>query len=56
MASGMFQFDAGHHAAVVLLGFGATLVLPISRVRVLRLYKRQVQQLFFQALLVIWPI
>ena len=46
MANGMlllarrifFQWDAGHHAVVVLLFFGATLVLPIGLVRVLKSY------------------
>ena len=39
MANGIFfQWDAGHHAVVVLLFFGAALVSPIGLVRVLKLY------------------
>ena len=33
-----FQWDAGHHAVVLLLFLGATLVLSIWRVRVRKLY------------------
>ena len=41
MASGMFlEFDASHHAVVNLLGLGTILVLPIARVRLLRLEKQ----------------
>ena len=32
------KFDASHHAVVVLLGLGAILVLPLARVRLLKLY------------------
>ena len=41
MASGMcLEFDASHHAVVNLLGLGTILVLPIERVRLLRLEKQ----------------
>ena len=41
MASGMLlEFDASHHAVVNLLGLGTILVLPIVRVRLLRLQKQ----------------
>ena len=41
MASGMLlELDASHHAVVNLLGLGTVLVLPIARVRLLRLQKQ----------------
>ena len=41
MASGMLlEFDTRHHEVVNLLGFGTMLVLPIARVRLLRLQKQ----------------
>ena len=41
MASGMcLEFDASHHAVVNLIGLGTVLVLPIARVRLLRLQKQ----------------
>ena len=41
MANGMFlEFDTRHHAVVNLLGLGTILVLPIERVRLLRLQKQ----------------
>ena len=39
MATGTsVKFNASHHAAVVLLGLGAILVLPLARVPLLKLY------------------
>ena len=39
MNSGIvLQFDASHHALVVLLGLGAILVLPLARTPLLKLY------------------
>ena len=39
MNSGTFvEFDASHHAVVVLLGLGSILVLPLARVPLLKLY------------------
>ena len=32
------EFDANHHAVVVLLGWGAILVLPLARMPLLKLY------------------
>ena len=32
------KFDASHHAEVVLLGWGAILVLPLARMPLLKLY------------------
>ena len=56
MASGTFvKFEASHHAAVGLLGLNTILVLPLARVPLLKL-KSKVPELFFQAVLVIWPI
>ena len=41
MANGMFlEFDTRHHAVANLLGLGTILVLPIARVRLLRLQKQ----------------
>ena len=41
MANGMFlELDTRHHAVVNLLGSGTILVLPIERVRLLRLQKQ----------------
>ena len=36
------EFDASHHAVVVLLGLGAILVLPLARMPVLKLYWQRV--------------
>ena len=42
MASGMFfQYDASSHAVVNLIVLLATLVLPITRVRLLKLQKQR---------------
>ena len=39
MSSGIvLEFDASHHAVVVLLGLGAILVLPLARVPLLKSY------------------
>ena len=39
MSSGIvLEFDASHHAVVVLLGSGAILVLPLARVPLLKSY------------------
>ena len=39
MNSGIvLEFDASHHAVVVLLGLGAILVLPLARTPLLKLY------------------
>ena len=47
MASGMFlEFDTRHHAVVNLLVLGATLVLPIALVRLLRLQKQGASAVF----------
>ena len=41
MASGTFvKFDASHHAVAVLLVLGATLVLPLARVPLLKLQEQ----------------
>ena len=32
------EFDANYHAVVVLLGWGAILVLPLARMPLLKLY------------------
>ena len=34
----VLEFDASHHAVVVLLGLGAILVLPLARMPLLKLY------------------
>ena len=47
MASGMcLEFDTSHHAVVNLLGLGTILVLPIERVRLLRLEKQGASTVF----------
>ena len=47
MASGMLlELDASHHAVVNLLGLGTVLVLPIARVRLLRLQKQSASSIF----------
>ena len=47
MASGMvLEFDTSHHAVVNLLGLGTALVLPIARVRPLRLQKQDAITVF----------
>ena len=55
MSSGTsVKFDASHHAVVNLLGLGTMLVLPITRVRLLRLQKQDATTVF-QAVMVISP-
>ena len=47
MASGMgLEFDTRHHAVVNLLVLGTMLVLPIARVRLLRLHKQDTTIVF----------
>ena len=47
MASGMLlELDASHHAVVNLLGLGTVPVLPIARVRLLRLQKQGASSVF----------
>ena len=47
MASDMFfDFDARHHALANLLGGGPTLVLPLTRVPLLKLQKQDAKKLY----------